>query len=191
MASSSSDVGSEGEMTPLQKHVAFFDRNKDGLVYPWETYQGFRAIGCGVALSSASALLINGFLGPKTRLGTCPSPLLPIYVKNIQKGKHGSDSGVYDAEGRFVPEKFDEIFKKHAHTNPNALTSKELNEMLKGNRIPRDYGGWVAAWTEWKILYLLCKDKDGLLQKETIRAVYDGGLFVKMEQERASSKKKP
>lgn len=28
------------ELTALEKHVSFFDRNKDGTVYPWETYQG-------------------------------------------------------------------------------------------------------------------------------------------------------
>ena len=31
-----------------------------------------------------------------------PAFKLPIYVKNIQKGKHGSDSGVYDANGRYL-----------------------------------------------------------------------------------------
>ncbi|EHA8590802.1 putative peroxygenase 4 [Cocos nucifera] len=179
-----------GDLTALQKHVVFFDRNKDGIIYPWETFRGFRAIGCGVALSTVSAVVINGFLGPKTRTGKIPSPLLPIYVKNIHKGKHGSDSGVYDSEGRFVPEKFEEIFKKHAHTNPNALTSKELKEMLKANRVPKDYKGWVASWTEWKILFALCKDKDGLLHKDTMRAVYDGSLFLQMEQARESSQKK-
>ncbi|ONK66215.1 uncharacterized protein A4U43_C06F5420 [Asparagus officinalis] len=126
----------------------------------------------------------------RTEKGTFTSPLLPIYVKNIKKGKHTSDSGVYDSEGRFVPEKFEEIFQKHAHTYPTALTSDELDEMLKANRVPGDKQGSLAAWTEWKILYSLCKDKDGLLQKDTVRAVYDGSLFVKMEEEVSSSKKK-
>lgn len=179
----------------LQKHVAFFDRNHDGLVYPWETFRGFRSIGASLALSTISAILINIALSQKTRPGKFPSFLFPIEVKNIHKAKHGSDSGVYDSEGRFVPLKFEEIFRKHAQTHPDALTSNELQEMLKSNRQPKNYTGWVAAYTEWKVLYILCKDKDGLLHKDTIRAVYDGSLFEHMEKEhmekgRASNKQK-
>lgn len=48
----------------------------------------------------------------------------------------------------------------------------------------------VASYTEWKILYILCKDKDDLLHRDTIRAAYDGSLFERMEKERASAKKK-
>ncbi|CAM8957120.1 unnamed protein product [Rhodiola kirilowii] len=202
----------EDENTALKKHVAFFDRNRDGVIYPRETYQGFRAIGCGVALSAISAVLINSALSKKTRPRTCElewtdsmksaqliylftqgkgfSMSLPIEIDNIKFAKHGSDSGVYDTEGRFVPSKFDEIFARHAKTNPNALTASELQELLKANREPKDYRGWVAAWTEWKILYSLCKDTEGMLHKDTIRAVYDGSLFVKLEKEKASLKKK-
>lgn len=174
----------------LAKHVAFFDRNHDGVVYPWETFKGFRAIGAGLPLSSFAALFINMGLSQKTRPGRFPSLLFPIEIKNIAKAKHGSDSGVYDTEGRFVQSKFEEIFSKHAHTNPNYLTNKELDEMLKANRDPKDYGGWLAAFVEWKVLYSLCKDKNGLLQKDTIRGVYDGSLFEKMETEKQSATKK-
>nr|DAD35755.1 TPA_asm: hypothetical protein HUJ06_006395 [Nelumbo nucifera] len=180
----------DGYLSPLQKHVAFFDRNKDGLVYPSETFKGFRAIGCGIPLSTIAAIFINGGLSSKTRPGKLPSLLFPIEIKNIKRAKHGSDTGVYDTEGRFVPEKFEEIFHKHAHTNPNALTSKEVSEMLKDNRVPKNFGGWIGAWTEWKILYYLCKDKDGFLPKDTIRGVYDGTLFEQMEEHRSSRKSK-
>nr|XP_010917507.1 probable peroxygenase 4 [Elaeis guineensis] len=188
-----SELKAQGEnngtdMTPLQKHVSFFDRNKDGVIYPKETYEGFRAIGFGVTLSSLSSVLIHGFLSPKTNNGTIPATLLPILVANIQNGKHGSDTGAYDTTGRFVPEKFEEIFQKHAHTNPNALTSDELKEMLKANQQPNDTQGWVASQTEWEILFSLVKDKDGLLQKDTVRLVYDGSLFYKLEAERKSPK---
>ncbi|KAG4991369.1 hypothetical protein AAZX31_09G114000 [Glycine max] len=174
----------------LQKHVAFFDRNHDGIIYPWETFQGFRAIGCGYLLSSVAAIFINGGLSQKTRPGKFPSILLPIEVQNIHRSKHGSDSGVYDSEGRFVLSKFEEIFSKHARTHPNSLTSDELMGMLVANRVPKDYAGWLASYTEWKILYVLGKDKDGLLHKETIRAVYDGSLFEKMEKEHSDKKAK-
>ncbi|KAI8538831.1 hypothetical protein RHMOL_Rhmol09G0134100 [Rhododendron molle] len=173
----------------LKKHVAFFDRNKDGVIYPWETFQGFRAIGCGLLLSSFAAIFINVGLSRKTRPGKSISLSFPIEVNNIHKSKHGSDSGVYDSEGRFVPSKFEEIFNKHAHTNANALTSEELQSMLKANRVPKDFAGWLASFVEWKILYILCKDKKGLLQKDTVRAVYDGSLFEQMAKEKASSGK--
>lgn len=46
----------------------------------------------------------------------------------------------------------------------------------------------VAAYSEWMILYILCKDKQGLLHKETIKAVYDGSLFEQMAKEKACKK---
>ncbi|XP_059308841.1 probable peroxygenase 5 [Lycium ferocissimum] len=177
------------EPTPLEKHVMFFDIDKNGIIYPWETYQGFRKIGCGIFLSIFASFFINFGLSRNTRPGKWPSLLFPIEVKNIKFAKHGSDSGVYDSEGRFVQEKFEEIFKKHAHSNGNALTGQELDEMLKANREPKDHKGRIAALSEWKALYFLCKDKHGLLGKETVRGVYDGSLFEQMAKEHQSRKK--
>ncbi|KAK4423398.1 putative peroxygenase 4 [Sesamum alatum] len=190
--SSSKPEGMENhdQTNVLQKHVMFFDRNNDGVIYPSETFQGFRAIGCGVLLSSVAAVFINMGLSRKTRPGKSFSPRFPIEVKNIQMAKHTSDSGVYDKEGRFVPTKFEEIFIKHARTHPHALTSDELKAFMKSNREPKDYGGWLAGYTEWKILYELCKDENGLLHEETVRAAYDGSLFEKMAKEKASKKHK-
>jgi len=105
---------------------------------------------------------------------------LDIYIENIQKGKHGSDTGSYDTEGRFVPEKFEEIFAKHAKTVPDALTSDEVDQLLQANRQPGDYTGWAGAEAEWRILYSLGKDKDGLLHKDVVRSVYDGSLFHRL-----------
>ncbi|XP_062110183.1 probable peroxygenase 5 [Humulus lupulus] len=175
----------------LQKHVAFFDRNGDGVIYPWETFRGFRAIGSGIALSTFGAIFINLGLSGKTRPGkTFPHLLFPIEIKNIQRAKHGSDSGVYDDEGRFVPSKFEELFAKHAHTYPDAMNGKEVRELLRANRTGTFLNGWVGAMAEWLVLYHVAKDKRGLLTKDTVRAVYDGSLFERLEKEHSSSKKK-
>jgi peroxygenase len=65
-----------------------------------------------------------------------------IYIANIQKGIHGSDSGSYDAQGRFVPAKFNEIFTKYAKVKPNALNEDELGAMRTANRQEGDFKGW-------------------------------------------------
>ncbi|WOK91931.1 hypothetical protein Cni_G00622 [Canna indica] len=176
------------EQTPLQKHVAFFDANNDGIVYPTETYKGLRAIGLNAALSLAASALINGFMSPKTTPDGKFNPLLPIYVSNINKAMHGGDTGVYDSNGGFVEANFEAIFEKHAKTNPNALTKQELDEMLQANK-DSDVAGGNASSAEWNVLYNLCKDKDGFLQKETIRKVIDGSLFYELQKANQSSLK--
>lgn len=185
--------GTEGRdnhnMSVMQQHVSFFDRNKDGIVYPWETYQGFRAVGCGIPLSVAGGLVINFAFAIATKPGLLPSPLLPIYIKDIHKCKHGSDSESYDTEGRFEPSKFDAIFSKYALKRPNALTSKELDTMLSANSNVGDFLGRFAAWAEWRLVYSLAKDEEGFLHRETIRGLYDGSLFEQLEAKRNSRSK--
>jgi len=41
---------------------------------------------------------------------------------------------------------------------------------------------------EWSVLYKVAKDKNGLLQKDAIRAVYDGTLFEQLKKQRSSTK---
>ncbi|VFR01547.1 unnamed protein product [Cuscuta campestris] len=102
---------------------------------------------------------------------------LPFSPQNIHKNKHGSDTGTYDAEGRYLPANFENIFSKYARTVPDKLTLAELWEMTQGNRNTFDFFGWVAAKLEWGFLYLLARDPDGFLSKEAIRRCYDGSLF--------------
>uniref|UniRef100_A0A1S3DYV3 Probable peroxygenase 4 n=1 Tax=Cicer arietinum TaxID=3827 RepID=A0A1S3DYV3_CICAR len=88
----------------------------------------------------------------------------------------------------FVASKFEEIFSKHAKQHANALTNDELKEMLKANREPRDFQGWVQAELDWKVLYDIAKDKNGLLHKDTAYSVYDGSLFERLEKEHSKLK---
>ncbi|PWA36736.1 caleosin-related, EF-hand domain pair [Artemisia annua] len=191
MAAQSGIEAIDNDQNVMRLHAAFFDRNNDGVVYPWETYQGMRAIGGGFLLSIASALFINIGFSRLTRPGKWfPNLLFPLELENITLAKHGSDSDTYDTSGRFVSSKFEEIFSKYARTNPDYLTKDELNEFIKGNHEPKDNFGRIAGFVEWNTLYILGKDKDGLLQKETIRGVFDGSLFVKLEEKNNLSKKK-
>ncbi|CAL5047133.1 unnamed protein product [Urochloa decumbens] len=174
-------------MTALQKHAEFFDRNKDGIITASEIFEGFVAIGCDAEFARATAASLSAGVGPITSPVDAPLPHLSIYVEYVHRAMHGSDTGAYDAKGRFVPEKFEKIFTKHAKMSPDALTSMEVQEMILANRDPLDPQSWSAPQREWGLIYKLASDKQGFLHKDSVRGIYDGSVFYKLEGQRTSS----
>lgn len=124
----------------MQQHVLFWDRDRDGEIYPLDTYTGFRDLGFNILFSLLATLIINLNFSYPTRLAhsIIPDPRFRVYVDSIYKAKHGSDSGTFDAEGRFVPQAFEDMFSKYDCDGDGALTFGELFEMMHGNRCAAD-----------------------------------------------------
>ncbi|KAM0258098.1 hypothetical protein ACHAQJ_004003 [Trichoderma viride] len=174
--------------TVLQQHCDFFDQDKDGIIWPQDTFRGFHALGFNILLCLLSVFIIHGNFSYATVPGYLPDPLFRIYVKNIHKGKHGSDSGTYDTEGRFVPQKFEDMFSKYAD-DKDYVTMRDVLNLLKGQRLLADPFGWGGAFFEWLATYILLWPKDGRMKKEDIRKIYDGSLFYEIAKERKTSGK--
>ncbi|KAG9185450.1 hypothetical protein G6011_07994 [Alternaria panax] len=106
-----------------------------------------------------------------------------IFLKNVHKDKHGSDTGTYDSEGRFLPQKFEDIFAKYAEGR-DYLTIRDVGNVLKGQRCIADPVGWGGALFEWTATYILLWPEDGRMMKEDIRRIYDGSIFYTVAERR-------
>ncbi|KAK3345990.1 Caleosin related protein-domain-containing protein [Lasiosphaeria hispida] len=178
------------EYTVLQQHVLFWDRDMDGAIYPLDTYRGFRDLGFSILFSLLSMFIINVNFSYPTRLalgGYLPDPLFRVYVGGVHKAKHGSDSGTYDHEGRFVPQAFEDMFSKWDADRKGALSFVELWRMIAGNRLVVDPFGWFAAIFEFGSTWLLLQ-KDGMVSKEDLRRTYDGSIFWHIREQRLRGK---
>jgi hypothetical protein len=135
--------------TVLQQHCAFFDPDNDGIIWPHNTFYGFYILGYGVILSIIAVLVIHSNFSYPTLDSWIPDPFFRLYIKNIHMDKHGSDTNTYDHEGRYIPQKFEDIFAKYAGGR-EYITIWEVARMLRGQRCIADPIGWGGAFFECK-----------------------------------------
>lgn len=75
--------------TVLQQHVLFWDRDGDGVIYPYDTYVGFRELGFNILFCLLAVMIININFSYPTRLALSylPDPFFRVYVDSIHKAK--------------------------------------------------------------------------------------------------------
>lgn len=108
---------------------------------------GFHRLGFGIILSVVAVFVIHANFSYPTCSGGLPDPFFRLFLKNVHKDKHGSDTGTYDHEGRFVPQRFEDIFAKYADGR-DYVTIWDVSNMLKGQRCIADPIGWGGALFE-------------------------------------------
>ncbi|GAA5971979.1 hypothetical protein JCM3765_000617 [Sporobolomyces pararoseus] len=174
----------------LQQHVSFFDRDNDGIIWPLDTFVGFHNLGYSLIWCLLAVFLIHPTFSYFTLSSWIPDPLFRIRVKTIHRARHGSDTGVYDSQGRFVSAKFEEIFEKFDKNKKGGLTFFEGLGMIRENRNVLDPIGWIGAFFEWFASYLLIWPKNGIVMKEDLRTIYDGSIFYSVANKESTVRKR-
>ncbi|KAJ0014842.1 hypothetical protein Pint_20369 [Pistacia integerrima] len=104
-------------------------------------------VGFNLIASLFLMMLVHVTMSYVTLPNWLPSPLFSIYIQSTHKAKHGSDSGTYDTEGRFIPAEFESMFSKYARTSPDKLTPGELWRMTQSNHKAFGFFGWYLLFS--------------------------------------------
>ncbi|KAF8349281.1 Caleosin [Amanita rubescens] len=177
------------ENTALQSHVAFFDRDKDGIIWPSDTYIGFRRLGFGIIISLLAVILIHSSFSYPTYGTLLPDPFFRLRIRNIHRGKHGSDTASYTSVGSWDEKRFEHIFDMYSSPPHTHISFWQGIRMVYGNRDVFDPFGWVAAVFEWGTTYIMLWPVDGKVKKEDVKAVYDGSIFYSIAAKREARAK--
>jgi len=112
--------------TPLQTHLAFFDKDDDGIIWPTDTYDGFRSLGYGILLCFMVTVAIHTTQAFRTQKSWIPDPLLRFHIAGVHRAKHGSDSHTYSKRGTIDEAAFEDIFRTYSEgPDYNTLTLKQ------------------------------------------------------------------
>lgn len=181
------------DMTPLQRHVSFFDRNHDGFITVDETAESLRKLGIGSIKARISAVAIHAGLSRKA--GNSWRDPLTLDMSLIHHGKHSSDTGIYDEDGNFVGEVFEFLFEKYADVAGEVadgpkigLSVAAVNAMVKDNHV--DFLGHLAAEAEFGLLLDIAGEacvhegiETTMLSKHRLQSFYNGALLFEIANE--------
>jgi hypothetical protein len=174
--------GARAGYTALQRHVAYFDGDDDGLVGWRETYRGIRDLGVGVGWSAVLAAIIVGALGKLTGGGWTT-----VRIANIHRGKHPSDTGVFDATGELDLPRFHALFASVAQSSaPDRISFAELRAFMKLG--PQSAIGDFFSWAEAKLFFCVasdCTKREGgrevpAIRERTLLRFYRGELLPRI-----------
>ncbi|KAE8841933.1 hypothetical protein CFE70_007842 [Pyrenophora teres f. teres 0-1] len=177
------------DRTALRRHCDFWDQDHDGIIYPWDIYTGFRALGFHALLCLWAAVTMAFCSSYSTQPTYMPHPFFAINLNNITRSRHGSTTGAYDLDAELDMRRLDMVFEKYAGGKPY-LTGKDLYHVWAGQCCANDWFGWFAGGLEWIALYILLWPEDGKMYKDEIKGVYDGSIFWKIAEARAAQRKK-
>lgn len=163
--------------TALEQHCLYFDPDRDGIIWPLDTYYVCRDWGWSFPVAFFFAGAIHFVQSYGTVPGILPDPCFRIWISNLYKNKHGSSTMSFDNKGRFHALQFDEFFATHDEDNKGGLSMWDVWRGLKRQALTLDLFGQVSAFFEWFFTFILLWPQDGVLRKNDVRSVIDGSIF--------------
>lgn len=136
------------EIQVLQQHCEYFDRDRDGIIWPLDTWRCFREWAFFWPLAAFGTFIIHFALSYPSGKTLLPDPFFRIHIDNVHKNKHGSDSMTFDSEGRFRPQHFEDFFAKYDKDGKGGLSKWEVLNGLRGQLFAFDFFGCSAATLE-------------------------------------------
>merc|ERR1712232_318066 len=162
--------------TALRNHADFFDSNGDGIVTWAETEEGLKKLGFGPLRSNSLALGIN--LGLGTTTGAKWYEPFNIYLENIAKGKHDSDTDIYDIQGNFNSSRFGQILNNYDINGDESISESELEFMYQ--KLYDTALGSALSRFEFGLLMEIAGEEGGnekRLTRGALEKFYDGSLL--------------
>jgi hypothetical protein len=163
--------------TALQKHARFFDRDCSGTVTVSETYRALRTLRLG---RTSATIIAAGTVGANAVITRHLTVNIDVHA--IQKGKHGSDTGIFDEDGNFSEATFESFFERFDANRDGGLDLSELTHRTWEDKETLDPVGVSASGGEFALLWFLAR-QDGKLTKDRLRSFYEGTLFYTLASE--------